>query len=169
VRPVRLAGPVVFAAASKRWRRSIDLDCRPDRLFDVFEDAGAWPAWATPITKVEWTSPLPPQIGTTRTVHMLGGLTAEERFTAYDRGRHMQFVFTHVTEPVLMDGFGEDYRVVDVGDDRCRLTWTVVMEPAGAGRFTMPLAGPAMPFALGHMLSGLQTHVREHVSTAQVT
>lgn len=161
--PLRLAGPVVFAAAKHRYTTTIDLDCPPAALFDVFEDADAWPVWVPPIESVTWTSPLPPTEGTTRTVQMAGGIEVTERFTAYDRGQRMQFVFTSFPRPGL-DGFGEDYRVTDLGGDRCRLRWTMALAPApGVASVVTGLTGWTTGPALRWLASNLQRYVRDRV------
>jgi hypothetical protein len=48
------------------------IKARPEVIFDVLEDPLSWTVWAFPIQKVEWTSPKPFGIGTTRSVHMMG-------------------------------------------------------------------------------------------------
>ncbi len=156
--PLRIAGPATFAVASKRYRTSTILDCTPDELFDILEDADAWPDFVSVIEKVEWTSPMPPKVGTTRTVTMKGGVTVEERFTAYERGSHMQFVFTSMSQPGL-DAFGEDYRVADLGDGRCRLDWTIVMEPVGVAKFVTRFTGWTTHLVLPRMAKGLRDYV----------
>lgn len=161
--PLRLTGPVVFAAARHRYRTTVDLDCPPDVLFDVFEDADAWPVWVRAIRSVTWTSELPPREGTTRDVEMVGGVVVRERFTAYERGRHMQFVFTELPGRAL-DGAGEDYRVTDLGDDRCRLDWTMALVPArGAAGAAMGVTAWTTGPLLRRMARDLQRYVRERV------
>ena len=161
--PLRLTGPVVFAAAKHRYTTTVDLDCTPEVLFDVFEDADAWPVWVGPIQSVEWTSPLPPREGTTRVVQMAGGIELTERFTAWERGRHMQFVFTEFPRPGL-DGFGEDYRVTDLGDGRCRLRWTMAMLPSpGLASAVIGLTGWTTGPALRRLAASLQAYVRDRV------
>lgn len=160
---LRLTGPVVFAAARHRYTTTVDLDCTPDTLFDVFEDAAAWPVWVGPIQSVVWTSPMPPHVGATRTVQMTGGIELTERFTAWERGRHMQFVFTSFPWPGL-DGFGEDYRVTDLGDGRCRLHWTMALAPApGVPSAIIGLTGWTTGPALRRLATGLQRYVGERV------
>ena len=129
----------------------------------MFEDAEAWPVWVRAIRSVTWTSELPPREGTTRDVEMVGGIVLRERFTAYERGRHMQFVFTEFPRPGL-DGFGEDYRVTDLGDGRCRLRWTMAMVPSpGLASAVIGLTGWTTGPALRHLASSLQDYVRDRV------
>lgn len=161
--PLRLTGPVVFAAAPHRATATVDLDCPPDALFDVFEDADAWPVWVPPIESVEWTTPLPPHEGAERVVRMAGGIEVTERFTAWERGRHMQFVFTTFPRRGLA-GFGEDYRVADLGSGRCRLRWTMALVPApGLARVVLGATGWTTGLVVRRLAAGLQRYVAHRV------
>lgn len=115
----------------------------PDQIFDVFEDAEAWTVWAMPIQKVEWTSPKPYGVGTTRSVHMMGGLIGYEKFVAWERGKRMAFTFVGASKPAT-EKFLEDYRVTDLGDGRCRVEWYMALEVRGFSRHLMPLTRPLM-------------------------
>ena len=159
----RLTGPAVFAAATKRYTVTVDLECTPDQLFDVFEDADAWPLWVSAIESVEWTSPLPPREGTTRTVRMTGGVEVSERFLAYERGRRMQFVFTSLPTGAI-DGFGEDYRVTDLGDGRCRLWWMMALLPGrGPAAAVMGVTAGVTGVMMRRFADSLAEYVRTRV------
>ncbi len=120
-----------------------EIRATPEQVFDAFEDAHAWTVWAQPIQKVEWTSPKPFGLGTTRTVSMSGGLVGWETFIAWERGRRMAFCFTHISQDNV-ESFAEDYQVEDLGDGRCRVRWTMAMKPKGASRFVLPVVRPLM-------------------------
>ena len=97
--PCRPAGLDEFAASAYRYRTEAVLPCSPDALFDVFEDPVSWTVWAVGIKNVEWTSPKPYRVGTTRTVTFADGTEVYERFVAWERGREMAFVLEgHTTE-----------------------------------------------------------------------
>lgn len=132
-----------FDTADLRFETTVELNCTPERLFDIFEDAESWPIWVGSITHVEWTSPKPYDIGTTRTVTMQGGLEGYEEFIAWERGSRMAFKFVGANKDNI-EVFGEDYIVKDLGNGRCELTWVVVMEPKGLGKFFMKLGKPIM-------------------------
>ena len=78
--PVRVEAAEVIAAS-------------PKRIFDVFLDADSWSRWAWPITGVDWTSPMPLEVGSTRTVWMRGPMVGYEEFIAWEPGRRMAFRF----------------------------------------------------------------------------
>ena len=119
-----------FNRAPIRVVSEVELPCSPQSLFDCFNDAEAWSRWVGVIEKVEWTSSRPFGKGTTRKVFMPAGMVACEEFLVWDEPRHMAFRFNQFTQK-FVTAFGEDYRVTDLGNDRCRLTWTVAMQPNG--------------------------------------
>ena len=141
---------------------SVELDCSPDQLFDIFEDPDSWPVWVSAIQNVEWTSPQPFGIGTTRTVTMIGGLEGYEEFIEWERGKRMAFKFTQSNKNSLT-AFGEDYRVTDLGNNRCKLEWTMAMAPRGASKVFMTLLKPLMGWFAQRTLNDLAKYVANHV------
>ncbi|MCB1015424.1 MAG: SRPBCC family protein [Acidimicrobiales bacterium] len=150
-----------FAAAPVRFTASETIAATPEQVFAIFLDAEAWTKWVFAITGVEWTSPFPLEVGSTRTVHMLGGLTAYEEFLAWEPGRRMAFRFNELSKPVA-SAFGEDYQVTDLGDGRSRVDWVMVMAPAGAGRHTIGVMKPAMGWFIRHTLANFRRYVEAH-------
>jgi uncharacterized protein YndB with AHSA1/START domain len=144
------------ASAAKSYQAVVEVDASPEQVFEVFEDADAWPAWATPIKKVIWTSPKPYGLGTTRTVEMIG-LVGDETFIAWDYPKHMAFCFTQMSES-LIESFAEDYVVTPLGNGKTRVQWTMAMTPRGYGKVTMALFGPMMGIGLQFMLNGFKTY-----------
>lgn len=96
-------------------------------LFRCLEDGPAWKEWLG--IDVEWTSPRPFGVGTTRTVTG-NRQRIEEYFLAWEDGRRMCFRFDRSTLPVK--AFAEDYVVTELGEDRSQLTWSYAFEFAGA-------------------------------------
>lgn len=135
----------------------------PEQIFDVFEDAHSWTVWALPIQKVEWTSPKPFGQGTTRSVHMMGGLIGHERFVEWDRGKRMTFTFVGTNKPAT-EKFLEDYRVQDLGDGTCRVRWFMAMEPKGFSRHMMFLTRPIMRWANGRMFRKFREYTEAYAS-----
>jgi uncharacterized protein YndB with AHSA1/START domain len=143
--------PDFFERAPARYRATVVARVTPEQVFEAFEDAEAWPAWALPITRVEWTSPRPFGVGTTRTVSMVAGMVGEEEFVAWESPRRMSFRFTRSNIPEVR-AFGEDYHVRALGDGRTEITWIMALEADGASRVLMPLTTPLMNAGLGFML-----------------
>jgi hypothetical protein len=83
---------------------------------------------------IDWTSPRPFSVGTTREVKVLGGaLKFRERFFLWDQGRRYSFYMTDANVP-LFHSIAEDYVVEADGPNRCTFTWTVALAPTALGR-----------------------------------
>jgi hypothetical protein len=154
-----------FQTTRFRFPATVELACTPDQLFTVFEDAHAWTVWAGPIKHVEWTSPKPFGVGTTRTVTMAGGMQGFEEFIAWERGKRMTFKFTHSNKDTTA-AFGEDYVVTDLGNGRCRLDWIMAMEPKGASKYVLGATKPLMGFMVQHLANNLRKYVAKNVPLA---
>ncbi len=141
-----------FDEAPTRYVASVAIAASPEEVFDVFLDADAWTRWAWPITKVEWISGFPIEVGSTRTVHMRGGIIGYEEFIAYELGVRMAFRFNEASKKGI-EAFAEDYRVTDLGAGRCRVDWTMAMKNARQGpAFVSTLTDPVMGFMVRRML-----------------
>lgn len=166
----RDVGMDFFDTAPARFVAEVEVRATPGQIFDAFEDAEAWPAWALPIRRVEWTSPKPFGVGTTRTVTMIGGV-GKEVFIAWERGRHMAFRFTETSMPQTA-AFAEDYLVTDLGGGRTRVRWTMAMEPTGASAVVVRVVGFAMRWGLRVMLNRFRGYVEGRAvraSTSAIT
>ncbi len=113
-------------------------------LFRCLEDGPAWKEWLN--IDVEWTSPEPFGVGTTRTV-TTGNQTIEEYFLAWEPGRQMAFRFERTTLPVT--AFAEDYLIEPKTANSCELAWSYAYEWDG------PLAALSGPiFAKAFAVNG---------------
>ncbi len=135
----------------------------PEQIFDVFEDAHSWTVWALPIQKVEWTSPKPFGIGTTRNVHMMGGLIGYEEFIEWNPGRRMAFSFVADSKGAT-EKFLEDYRVIDMGDGTTLVEWYMALEPRGFSRYMMPLTRPLMKLGNKLMLRKFRRYTEDYAA-----
>ena len=150
-----------FQTAPYLFRSEVTIRCTPQQLFASFEDEHSWSAWAMPITKVEWTSPKPFGIGTTRSVSMLGGLIGYEEFLAWEPNTHMAFRFNQVNKNNAIASFGENYDVTDLGNGLVKLVWTVGMAPAGPGAFMMKFTKGLTAWGLQWTLNGLKKYMEK--------
>jgi hypothetical protein len=127
------------------------LSTAPQRQVGVFEIPQpadqVWAAltapdtlrWCRALAGVEWTSPRPFGIGTTRTVRTPGGvLLLHEVYFRWEEGRRKSFYVSEATLP-LFRRFAEDYLVEETSPTSCRFTWTVVSEAPPAARPGNPL------------------------------
>ena len=89
---------------------------------------------------------------------MPGGMVAYEEFLAWDAPHHMAFRFNQFTQTFLA-AFGEDYRVTDLGNGRCRLVWTVGMEPAGAPTLVGLILKPILTLNLRKIMRNLKKYM----------
>lgn len=108
-----------------------------EAAFDVLADGPAWKEWLG--IDVEWTSPEPHGVGTTRTVTTRGA-SIEETFLVWEPGRRMNFRFDRSTLPV--SAFAEDYLLIDHPDGGCTLEWSYSYDwAAPVAVVTRPLFG----------------------------
>jgi hypothetical protein len=89
---------------------------------------------------VNWTSPRPFGVGTTRQVTVLGVLKVQEHYFAWEEGRRKAFYASAVNIP-LFSGIAEDYLVEPDGADRCTFTWKVAVQPSALGKPGAPVNG----------------------------
>jgi len=166
--PCELVGLDYIDTAPFRFVSKVDLAITPEQLFEVLADEESWPHWATVITNVEWTSPEPRGVGTTRTVSMRGNIVGNEEFIAWEPFSHMAFRFNTSTSNAI-SAFAEDYRVVETGEG-CHLTWVMAMTPAGrAGRLGMTMGRPVMAWLFQRFLHNLRRYSDARFSTAPPT
>lgn len=159
VYPCESFGLEFFDEAPVRCVYERELNCSPDTLFNVLEDPASWPVWGTGIARVNWTSPQPYRVGTTRTVTFHGGgMEVFETFIAWERGHQMAFCLSGATQEVWRS-FGENYVVRDLGNGKCHLTWTVAYAPMGLFKTIQPIARPIMGWWLGRLATNLGRYV----------
>lgn len=151
-----------FASTKNCYKAIVEIEATPAQIFECFEKAEAWPAWAPPITDVEWTSPKPYGLGTTRRVSMVAGLVGDEVFIAWDYPKRMAFCFTACSKD-MVESFAEDYEVTELGNGKTRVVWTMAMTVKGAGNFTMPIFAPFMRMANQWMFNRFKKYVESYV------
>jgi len=159
--PCRIVDLGFLDVAEESYTNAVEVDCTPKELFAIFADPDSWPIWAPGFKRIEWTSPKPFAVGTTRTAHLMGGLSIHEVFLAWEEGERMSFIFTGSSIDMSggLDALIEDYRVTDLGGGRCRLEWTLAYNSAGFMRHFQFLARPFVGFFLRRILAGLRKYV----------
>jgi Polyketide cyclase / dehydrase and lipid transport len=132
------ADETFFDTAPTQLRDTFELSRPASQVWDELTADDAL-SWVSILSDVEWTSPRPFGVGTTRTVSALRGLNVlKERFFRWEDGRRMSFYVTEASAPGFRR-FAEDYLVEPTSEESCRFTWVVAIEPAPAGRLTMPV------------------------------
>lgn len=146
-----------FASAPVRIEDTFDIARPAGEVWD--ELTGGNPlSWCRIIDRIDWTSPAPFRVGTTRTVHALKGTNVmHEHFFRWEEGRRKSFYVISATAP-LFRRFAEDYLVEPASDNSCRFTWTIAFEPKAAMK-------PGTPVNK-RLLGTLFTDTRKHYSAA---
>ena len=143
------------------YRSEVVVKATPEQIFEVFEDDVAWTVWALPIQRVEWTSPKPFGVGTTRTVYMMGDMNGYEEFIAWEPGKRMAFTFLGCSKE-NPEKFLEDYRVTDLGNGTCRVVWYMAMDKRGEPKWTDALTRPIMRMANQWMFKKFKKYTEEY-------
>ena len=130
---------------------TVDIDATPEQIWAALEDSAAWPRWASVITNVEWTSPRPFGVGTTRTVTMRGGIVGYEEFIAWQPHVRLGFRFNAATTSGVR-AFAERYVLEPQPAGGTRVTWVMAMAPRGPSRAIVPLTQLPMRLAFRRML-----------------
>lgn len=157
-----------MATAQSRFSNDVDIALSPDELFGVLARADTWPRWATVIKHVDYTSPEPHGVGTTRVVRMAGGMVGDEEFLAWEAGKRMAFRFNTSATKTLR-AFLEDYHLEPITDGPSaggtRLTWALGMETGGASKLFAPISTPITNFMFRRFLKNLQELCKDGVPT----
>jgi hypothetical protein len=120
-------------------------------------------AWG-PLTKdVNWTTPRPFGVGTTREVVAAGGAVMRERFFIWNEGSRHAF-WAYESSLPFFTRFAEDY-VVEPDGDATLFTWTLAMEPKGALTLPLKFLAPAVKAAFGRIPSDGQRYWAKHPTT----
>ena len=120
-----------FHTAPYVYRLPVELDVPPERVWESLTSDRALADWGLGLHKLEWTSPRPLGVGSTREVTLPGrAMTVRERFFRWDEGHRKTFYVTEADRPLLRR-FGEDY-MVEATPGGSRFTWTIAMEPLPA-------------------------------------
>lgn len=161
-------GVEFFDVAPTCHRASREIAATPEQIFAVLLDGDSWVKWALPITGIDWTSGFPIEVGSTRTVHMKGGLIGYEEFIAYEHGVRMAFRFNEVSKEGIQ-AFAEDYQVTDLGGGRSRVEWTMAMKTDRDGSgMAAKISGRVLSFMVKYMLGRFAKLVESHPTLAEV-
>jgi hypothetical protein len=109
-----------------------------EHVFATLEDGPSWSKWVPVIREVTWTSPKPFATGTTRTVSLLGGMSVDELYWAWEPNRRMGFSVA-ATNIGWIDALAEDYHVIPMSAERCTLRWTFAVSFRGPSSKAEPL------------------------------
>ena len=143
--------------APMRFRHEIDLGATPAKVFGIFDDERSWPKWFHAIHKVEWTSPAPHGVGSTRTV-TLATATVFEHFYRWEQDRRCSFYLTGVSMP-LAHSMAEDFLLEETAPGRTHFTYRVAIEP----RLLVAAGGPLSHMYFDSMFKSACEHLQSYV------
>lgn len=129
-------------SAHYHYKYSAEIPASADSVFETFENEHAWPLWFKGVKRIEWTSPKPFRTGTTRTVYLKNGFSADEEFYAWTPGRQFGFYFKNTNIPSLKQ-FAELYEITPIDDHKCLFTLHVGVDPI----WPIKLLGPLGKYA----------------------
>lgn len=152
-------------SAPIRMVASVDIAATAVEVWTALEDAAAWPRWVRVIKDVEWTSPRPFGVGTTRTVRMSGDMTAYEEFIEWELHSRMGFRFNEASMQGV-SAFAERYSLDEIAPGTTRLTWVMAMEPSGVSKLIVRLTRLPGQLLLARMLRRLGRLVEAEYAAA---
>ncbi|MBL4865473.1 MAG: SRPBCC family protein [Pseudomonadales bacterium] len=140
--PCRAVEESFLTTAPMRFVNEVILDAPPEGVFRMFEDGDSWSKWIKGLKRVEWTSPKPFGVGTTRTV-TLDVMSVKEYFFIWEQNKRFTFYFTSTSMP-FVKALCEDYLLEPIGEGKTKFTYTVACEPS----LPLKLSGPIGKYAL---------------------
>ncbi|MDF3340242.1 SRPBCC family protein [Mycolicibacterium septicum] len=135
----------------------------PEKVWESLVSDESLAAWGPSITAVNWLTPRPFGVGTSREVTLAPGVVrVHETFFRWEEGRRYSFTVDHASIPSLRR-FAEDYLVEPAGDGQTQFTWIVAIEPKPL--FAIPFKGlaPVVKAAFGRLASDGQRYFAKQV------
>lgn len=127
-----------FTTAPVKLKATFEIDQPAAKVWDDLTNDTAL-HWCRILEPIEWTSPKPYGVGTTRTVRSLKGMNVfNEEFFIWEEGRRKAFYVKKTSAP-MFHSFSEDYLVEPRGDAACTFTWTVAIDPKAFAKLGMPV------------------------------
>jgi hypothetical protein len=147
--PLESADADFFKSAPHVFTYQKRFAASPAQVWDQLTSDASITAWGPATKEVNWTSPRPFGVGTTREVVALGGATMRERFFRWDEGSGHSFAATESNLP-LFKRFAEDYIVEADGADSL-FTWVLAIEPKDALSLPVKVLAPVIKAAFGRI------------------
>jgi len=161
--PMQPCDETFFATAPYVYRFPIDLPVPPERVWESLTSERSVSAWGLGVQAVEWSSPRPFGIGTTRTVTLpLHSMTAHEQYFVWDEGKRHAF-FLREANRAFLRRMAEDY-LIEPSPSGCRFTWTFAIEPLPKTRGLLTIGSPINRLAFGRMARSSKSYFAKHPS-----
>ncbi|HYO02762.1 MAG TPA: SRPBCC family protein [Mycobacterium sp.] len=150
---VEPADEALFTSAPHVFRYTKTLAAPPEKVWESLASDESLAAWSATVSAVNWLSPRPFGVGTTREVVLAPGLSrVRERYFRWNEGRGYSFAVYEANLPVFKR-FAEDYVIEPEGADgkATRFTWTVAIEPKSGFSLPFKPLAPLLKLAFGRM------------------
>ncbi|MUL84198.1 MULTISPECIES: SRPBCC family protein [unclassified Mycolicibacterium] len=135
----------------------------PERVWESLVSDESLAAWGPSVKAVNWLSPRPFGVGTSREVTLAPGVVrVHETFFRWEEGHRYSFSVDHASIPSLRR-FAEDYLVEPVGDGQTQFTWIVAIEPKPAFAWAFKGLAPVVKAAFGRLASDGQRYFAKQV------
>jgi hypothetical protein len=154
--PLESADADFFESAPHVFTYQKRFAAPPAQVWEQLTSDESITAWGPSTKEVNWTSPRPFGIGTTREVVAFAGAAMRERFFRWEEGSRHSFASYESTLP-LFKRFAEDYIVEADGADTL-FTWVVAIEPKSGMALPFRLIAPAVKAAFGQIPAGGQRY-----------
>jgi len=138
-----------------------DLPVSPERVWESLVSDESVAAWTPLLHSIEWTSPRPLGVGSTRTVVLpTKAITIHEYFFRWEEGHRYSFYGVDANLP-LFARFAEDY-IVEPSGNGTRFTWTFALEGTPKTRLAMKAMSPVNRANFGAMARGSKSYFAKH-------
>ncbi len=131
------AEPEFLSGAPKIYAQTMEIPQSAQTVWEELTSEEPF-SWCRALARIDWTSPRPFGVGSTREMRARGGLVYREEFFRWEDGRRQSFHVTAASIP-LVKRLAEDYLIEPVDAHNCRLTWTIAVEPSLLGRLGRPV------------------------------
>jgi hypothetical protein len=150
-----------FSTADHVYTFVQDLAVSPERVWQSLTSPHSVADWTPLLRSIEWTSPRPFGVGTTRTVVLPGrAATIREFFLRWEEGKRFSFYGIEANRP-LFERFAEDY-IVEPSTKGCRFTWSFALEGTQRTRVAMKLLSPVNSLNFRAMAHGAPSYFAKH-------
>lgn len=159
--PMQPVDESFFTTAPHVYRFEQQLDVSPERVWESLASDHSVADWTPLLHSIEWTSPRPFGVGTTRTVVLPAkAITIHEYFFRWEEGH--RFSFYGVDANLRLFGkFAEDY-IVEPSGSGTRFTWTFALEGTSKTRLAMKAMSPINKANFGAMAHGAKGYFAKH-------
>lgn len=122
-------GVSFYETAPFRIVAKTQINAAPDHVFNTLKNEALWSRWLPAIQRVEWTSPKPIRVGSTRRIYTRHGRQLEEQCIRWVPERRASYMVLRGSMSRLLKA-GTDFKITP-NDQGCELRWTIAIQPRG--------------------------------------